>query len=135
MIDRAKGLKGKVTAIAAGGSGSAKGVAYTAFASYNLKKAYHPRADGNVGYSIVAGGKTYCVPGDTDATPELLAQKADLLFLPTTPAYTMGPEEAMMAANAIKPAVLVPYHGSAAEGKRLVEGIDKGIKGVILPEM
>jgi L-ascorbate metabolism protein UlaG (beta-lactamase superfamily) len=135
LSDRVTGLKGQKVPVTAGAAGTVKGVAYAAFASYNLKKTYHPRSDGNLGYSIISNGKTYCVPGDTDATPELLAQKADILFLPTTSTYTMGVDEAIKAANAIKPAVLVPYHGSAVEGRKLVEGLDASIKGVILTEL
>ncbi|GEM_PF-439831 len=128
LASRAKGLTGKVVPISSGYAGEVKGVAFTAFPSYNLKKDFHPLSSGNLGYSLVAGGKTYCVPGDTDAVPELLAQKADVLFLPCTATYTMGPEEAAAAAKAIAPGVLVPYHGTPAEVKKLIELIGSSVK-------
>jgi L-ascorbate metabolism protein UlaG (beta-lactamase superfamily) len=134
LAQRTSGLTGKLAAIAAGDSGELKGVKYSAFPSYNLKKTWHPLGDGNLGFSIISGGKIYCVPGDTDPTPELLAQRADILFLPCTSTYTMTPEEAAAAAKAIGPGILVPYHGSQAEIKRLLAALDPSVKAKELPE-
>jgi L-ascorbate metabolism protein UlaG (beta-lactamase superfamily) len=134
LAQRTSGLTGKLAPIAAGDSGELKGVKYAAFPSYNLKKTWHPLGDRDLGYSIISGGKVYCVPGDTDATPELLAQRADVLFLPCTATYTMTPEEGAAAANAMKPGILVPYHGSAAEIKRLLAALDPSVKAKELIE-
>jgi L-ascorbate metabolism protein UlaG (beta-lactamase superfamily) len=124
---RTSGLTGKIAIIAAGESGEFKGVKYAAFSAYNFNKTWHPRADGCLGFSIISGGKTYCVPGDTDATPELLAQRADVLFLPCYPTHDMELKDAAPAAKAIAPGALVPYHGSAAEIKKLVVLLDTSI--------
>lgn len=79
--------------------------------AYNMVRTqYHPRGRDN-GYLLTIGGERILVAGDTEATPELLAQRnIDYLFLPVNLPYTMSVDEAVRAALTISPRVLFPYH-------------------------
>ncbi len=92
--------------------------------AYNLNKfrspgkPFHSKADNGVGVVIQLGPKTLLHAGDTDATPELLAEKVDIALLPVSGTYVMTPEEAAGAANKMKPALAVPMHYGAIVGTR-----------------
>lgn len=66
--------------------------------------------------------------------------KPDIALLPIGSAYTMGPEEAAVAASLIKPKVVVPMHFDTFDAikqdpknfERLVKARTKGIRVVIL---
>jgi L-ascorbate metabolism protein UlaG (beta-lactamase superfamily) len=88
--------------------GSVKVVAVPA---YNISKTNHAKSNNWVGFIIELAGKRIYVAGDTDLIPEMQTLgKIDLAFLPISPAYTMGPDEAAQATMYIMPQLAVPYH-------------------------
>lgn len=113
-------IAGKLThpvrVIAPGKKVSAAGIVVEAVAAYNPDKKFHPRADGNLGYIITAGGIRICHAGDTDFIPEMKDIKADIALLPVGGTYTMNPAEAAKAAEIINPAVAVPMHYGTVVG-------------------
>ncbi len=106
----------RVEVIAAGESRTVKGVEITAVPAYNTDKAFHPRADGKVGYVFKVGGVTYYHAGDTDLIPEMTGLAPDVALLPVSGTYVMTAEEAALAARAIAPKVAVPMHYGAIVG-------------------
>ncbi len=82
---------------------------------------YHPKGSGN-GYVITFADKRVYVAGDTENIPEMRKlEKIDVAFLPMNLPYTMTPEMAADAAEAIKPKILYPYHYGRTDPKRLVK--------------
>jgi len=82
---------------------------------------FHPRGEGN-GYVLGFPGLRAYVAGDTENIPEM-AELGDIAvaFLPMNLPYTMTPEMTALAAKAVKPRVLYPYHYSDTDPQRLVE--------------
>lgn len=78
--------------------------------AYNVKKKFHSKDSGLVGYVVRAGGRSIYHAGDTDMVPEMNSIKADVALLPVGGTYTMDATDAAKAANAIKPKVAVPMH-------------------------
>jgi len=79
--------------------------------AYNISKPNHAKSNNWVGFIIELAGKRIYVAGDTDLIPEMQTLgKIDLAFLPISPAYTMGPDEAAQATMYIMPQLAVPYH-------------------------
>lgn len=110
------------------------------FLSYNIGKPFHPKSSNYVGYVLIIDGKTFCVCGDTDVTPELENLKdIDVLFIPIGGRYTMGGEEAAALTNKISPKIVVPIHymfkardnaevmGDKNTEKEFIEKLGKGI--------
>jgi L-ascorbate metabolism protein UlaG (beta-lactamase superfamily) len=85
----------------------------TAVPAYNTpqKSKFHPKGRDN-GYLLTLGGTTIYVSGDTEPQPEILALKADVIFLPVNQPYTMTTRQAADTAKAIGPKVFYPYHYS-----------------------
>jgi L-ascorbate metabolism protein UlaG (beta-lactamase superfamily) len=64
-----------------------------------------------VGYVITIEGKTIYHAGDTDFIPEMKELgKIDVALLPIGGKFTMDIEEAVNAAKAIKPKIVIPMH-------------------------
>ena len=95
-----------------------KGIKIQVVPSYNINKSYHAKGKGHVGFIVTMDGVTYYHPGDTDFIPEMKKIKADVAFLPVGGTYTMNAEEAVEAAMAIKPKVVVPFHWGSVIGSR-----------------
>ena len=106
----------RVEVIAPGETKTVKGVTVTAVAAYNTDKAFHPKADGKVGYVFRVGGAVYYHAGDTDLIPEMSGLAPDVALLPVSGTYVMTAEEAARAARAIAPKVAVPMHYGAIVG-------------------
>ena len=106
-------LKGQVTVMKNGDSGTVDGLPVTAVAAYNTspdKQQYHPKGRGN-GYVLTFGDKKVYIAGDTEPTPEMAALTGiDVAFLPMNQPYTMTPQQAADAVKAFKPKVVYPYH-------------------------
>lgn len=85
---------------------------------------YHPRGLG-VGYLVTAKGRTVYHAGDTDFIPEMSRLgRIDLALLPNGGTFTMDGPEAVEAALAIKPKVVIPMHrrdNDPTEFKKAVE--------------
>ncbi len=113
-------LKGKnVKVIAPGEKLETGGVKIAAVPAYNLKKPYHPRAKGWVGYVVEVGKRSFYFAGDTDFIPEMKDVQADVAFLPAGGRYTMDVAEAAEAAKVIRARYFVPYHcGGAIVGQK-----------------
>ncbi len=105
-----------VEVIAVGETKTVKGATITAVPAYNTDKAFHPKADGKVGFVFKVGGVTYYHAGDTDVIPEMNGLAPDVALLPVSGTYVMTAEEAATAARAIKPKVVVPMHYGAIVG-------------------
>jgi L-ascorbate metabolism protein UlaG (beta-lactamase superfamily) len=76
-------------------------------------------------------------PGDSDSIPEMRGLKVDVALMPCGGTYTMTAAEVAEAANAFKPAVLIPMHwgdivGSKADADAVAKGFTAG-KTVIRP--
>ena len=84
--------------------------------AYNLKKEFHPKSAGWLGYLITVGEKTVYVLGDSDLTPEALEVKCDIALVPIGGTYTMNALEGAKLVNAIKPKVAVPTHYGSVVG-------------------
>jgi len=106
-------LKGQVTVLKNGDSGTIDGLPVTAVAAYNTspdKQQYHPEGRGN-GYVLSFGDKNIYIAGDTEPTPEMEALTGiDIAFLPMNQPYTMTPRQAADAVKAFRPKVVYPYH-------------------------
>lgn len=101
-----------------------KGVGIEAIPAYNLNKfrepgkAFHPRAEGRVGYVVTLDGVRFYHAGDSDATPEMKSLDVDVAFLPVSGTYVMTAEEAADVAKAMKVKVVVPMHYQSIVGTR-----------------
>lgn len=113
------------------------GLRFSAFSSYNINKQFHPKQNGWVGYNIEIEKQNVVIAGDTDDTPDLRKQKADILLLPIGGTYTMNIDDAVDVANYLKPKKVIPIHygdvvGSPDLGKQFKKLIDKKIQCEIL---
>jgi L-ascorbate metabolism protein UlaG (beta-lactamase superfamily) len=109
-----------------------------ATAAYNLgaiRHLFHGKGAG-VGYLVTAGGKTIYHAGDTDFIPEMSSLgPGDVALLPISGLVTMNIEDAMKAAIAIGPKVVVPIHQNRADPARFRElmiSTAPGIKVVLM---
>lgn len=84
--------------------------------AYNLKKAFHPRENGWLGYIIETEGISIYHAGDTDFIPEMKTLHVDIAILPVGGTYTMDLVEAAEAVSAMKPKLAIPMHYGAIVG-------------------
>lgn len=101
--------------------------------SYNLKKDYHKKSAGWLGYLITVGEKSVYVLGDSDLTPEALEVKCDIALVPIGGTYTMNALEGASLVNAIKPKVAVPTHygsivGTFSDAETFRKNVDKDVQ-------
>ena len=128
----------KVVTAAPGGTYKAGPVSVEAVAAYNIGKEFHKKTENWVGYVVtLSNGMRVYHTGDSDVTPEMKAVKTDVALMPCGGTYTMTAAEVAQAANAFKPAVLVPMHwgdivGSKADAEAVAKGFTEG-KTVIRP--
>ncbi|MEF8835434.1 MAG: MBL fold metallo-hydrolase [Candidatus Thermoplasmatota archaeon] len=118
------------TSLQPGDSSTFDGIDIEATHAYNIKRKrdsgepFHPKGEG-VGYIITIDGKTIYHPGDTENIPEMEdIEGVDIAFLPIDGTYTMDIEEAVNAAKAIAPNIVIPFHERDADPenfKRKVE--------------
>lgn len=111
----ARKLSGNVKTIFAGSTLEERGIRILAVPAYNIGKLFHPRGSG-VGFVIDVGGIKVYHAGDTDFIPEMSDIKTDIALLPIGGTYTMNEDEAVKAALAIKPKVVIPIHYGQIEG-------------------
>ncbi len=95
-----------------------KGVSIRAIPAYNIGKRFHPKAYGGIGVIVKIAGVSVYHAGDTDFIPEMkeLEGKVDVALLPVSGVYVMDVDEAVKAAEAIKPKVVIPMHYGAIVG-------------------
>ncbi len=90
---------------------------YWAIPAYNTNKfrapgeVFHPKELGGLGFIIEVGSTRIYHAGDTDVTPEMeQLKKIDIALLPISGTYVMTVEEAVQAAELIKPKLVIPMH-------------------------
>jgi L-ascorbate metabolism protein UlaG (beta-lactamase superfamily) len=104
--------------ISPGGSVDIAGVNIRAVPAYNLNKAFHPRANGWVGYVVEMDGLGLYHTGDTDRIPELKDLAVDVVFIPVGGTYTMDAKEASLAVGDVKARHAIPIHFGDIVGTR-----------------
>jgi L-ascorbate metabolism protein UlaG (beta-lactamase superfamily) len=121
----AEKIKGGTT-LANGQTHTWAGIKIEAVPAYNLVhkrdtgEPFHPKGEGN-GYVLTVGDKRIYVAGDTEDTPEMKALRGiAVAFLPMNLPYTMTPEMVAAAAEALRPAILYPYHYGNTDTSKLV---------------
>jgi L-ascorbate metabolism protein UlaG (beta-lactamase superfamily) len=118
-----------VTVVKPGDSLTIDGIPVTVIPSYNVNKfrspgvLFHPREAGYAGYLFTVSGITIYHAGDSDPIPEMASVKADIALLPVSGIYVMTAEEAVSAADQIRPKLAIPMHvgrgiGSMADAER-----------------
>ena len=108
----------KVLFLCPGDKTTLPGFPVTAVSAYNPNKPFHPRENGWLGYLVNVDGELLYVCGDTDATPEAMAVKCDVLALPVGGTYTMDAVQAAKLAKAISPKLAIPTHYGSIVGKK-----------------
>jgi len=137
-------LKGQIKIVKPGDQLTVKGILVETVPAYNVNKfrslgvLFHPREEGHVGFIIVVGGVRIYHSGDSDLTPEMKSVKTDVALLPVSGIYVMTAEEAIQAANIIKPRVAIPMHvgrgiGALSDAERFKKGVGVDIKVEVLP--
>jgi len=121
-LEKAKLKVGTTKFLAPGEKLSLEGVDIEAVAAYNVNKfrapgqVFHPRADKKLGFVFTMDGTRVYFAGDTDFIPEMRSISCDIALLPVSGTYVMTVEEAVEAAEAIKPRIAVPMHYAAIVG-------------------
>ncbi|MGC8765347.1 MAG: MBL fold metallo-hydrolase [Brevinematia bacterium] len=93
------------------------GYKITAVPAYNVKKYFHPKIKGYVGYIIEIDGKKIYHTGDTERIPEMKSLSVDIILLPLGQTYTMNSvEEAVEAVKDVKATYAIPIHFGLYEG-------------------
>jgi len=126
--DSAKKLSGNVKVVSPGESLTVDGVKIEAVPAYNVDKDFHPKANGWLGFILeIDGGRIYHA-GDTDFIPEMRDFKTDIALLPVSGTYVMTADEAVEAALAIEPRIVIPMHyGSIVGGDQDAEKFKKAL--------
>jgi len=137
--DVAGKMKGNVISMEPGKKVEKDGITVEAVPAYNPNKKFHPKKEGWMGYIVTVGGVRIYHAGDTDFIPEMKELKnIDIALLPIGGTYTMDAKEAAEAANAFKPAVVIPMHwGDIIGSEKDVETFKKLFHGkthVLKPE-
>jgi len=117
---------------------------YWTVPAYNTNKfrtpseVFHPKEVGGVGFVVEYNNKRFYHAGDTDNIPEMAEmKKITVAFLPISGTYVMTTEEAMKAAEAISPKVVIPMHfgkilGSVSEAIRFGQTLREKIPTTVL---
>ncbi len=119
-------LSGDVRIVKPGNSLTVKDITIEAVPSYNTNKEFHPREAEMLGFIVTVEGIRVYHAGDTDFIPEMRQIRADIALLPVSGTYVMTADEAVEAALAIKPVVVIPMHfgcivGSEQDAKRFAD--------------
>jgi L-ascorbate metabolism protein UlaG (beta-lactamase superfamily) len=107
-----------------------QGMKIRVVAAYNTEKGnstrkVHHKGNG-VGYVLTAENKSIYHAGDTDFIPEMKKLgRVDVALLPIGGTFTMDMEEAVQAAVAIKPKVVIPMHRSKADSQEFKKKVEK----------
>ena len=121
--------KNKITEVEPNCNYEIKGLKFQTIPAYNLKKKFHPKENGWVGYIIEVEKTKLCILGDTDMNEDNKKIKCNILFIPIGGTYTMNTEEAAELTKTIKPQIAIPTHyGSIVGEKKLGETFKKNLK-------
>lgn len=96
-----------------------RGVAIMAVPAYNVKKSFHPKEQGGLGYVMdLAGVKIYHV-GDSELIPEMKSISCAILLTPLGQDFTMNSvEDVAQLARQVKASIVIPMHWGFYEGSR-----------------
>jgi L-ascorbate metabolism protein UlaG (beta-lactamase superfamily) len=136
----ARQLKGDVRIVKAGDSLTVGGTSIEVVPAYNVNKHFHPQSAGHVGFIFTVGDKRIYHAGDTDLIPEMEIIQADIALLPVSGKYVMTADEAVQAAQKIRPQVAIPMHygagvaGTIKDAKRFRDRLQGEVEVVILPQ-
>jgi L-ascorbate metabolism protein UlaG (beta-lactamase superfamily) len=114
--DAATKLSGDVRVLKPGESLLLDKVAIEGVHAYNTDKDFHPKNRGWLGFIVEMDGTRIYHAGDTDFIPEMKEIKADIALLPVSGTYVMTAEQAVRAAQAVKPKLAIPMHYGAIVG-------------------
>jgi L-ascorbate metabolism protein UlaG (beta-lactamase superfamily) len=104
-------------------------VTVEAVPAYNTNKNFHPKANGWLGFIVEIDGVRVYHAGDSDFIPEMKGLKVDIALLPVSGTYVMTAKEAVEAALAIKPQIVIPMHyGSIVGGDSDAAEFQKALK-------
>ena len=138
--DVAEKIGSAAQAIEAGQTLQIAGLTVKAVPAYNVGKEFHPRTNQWLGYVLtLSDGMTIYHAGDSDHVPEMdLLEGIDVALLPVSGTYVMTAEEALAAANAFRPRVVIPMHygkiiGTEADARRFAKAY-KGTTIIKQPE-
>jgi len=92
--------------------------------AYNIRKDYHPKEEGWIGFVIKMGNNVFYHTGDSDFIPEMYKltgygkhENKFVAFLPVSGKYVMTAEQAAEAASVLSPDLAVPmYYGAGVAG-------------------
>ena len=112
----AQKLSGNVRVVSPGDSLTIAGLKIEAVPAYNVNKNFHPKANGWLGFIVEIEGVRVYHAGDTDFIPEMKDFKADIALLPVSGTYVMTADEAVKAALAIQPSIVIPMHYGSIVG-------------------
>jgi len=108
-----------------------KGFKFSTIPAYNNhpdRLQFHPKSSNWVGYIFSLNGKKIYHSGDTDYIPEMDGLKKwniDVAMIPIGGHYTMGPDEAAKAANAIGAKITIPMHFRIQAGEKADEYLEE----------
>ncbi len=115
-----------------GKSADFNGITIRAVPAYNHRQErlqFHPKEKRWVGYVIEYDNFRVYHAGDTDSIPEMGELKGiDVALLPMGGTYTMAMEEALEAANAIKPKIVVPMHYKMILGEEKSKELENDVR-------
>ena len=114
--DSAEKVSGDVRVVQPGDKLTVSGIPIEAVPAYNTNKSFHPKENGWLGFILTVDGVRIYHGGDTDLIPEMDSLEADIALLPVSGTYVMTAEEAVQAAKAIKPKLVIPMHYGAIVG-------------------
>ncbi len=117
--------------------------------AYNVRKDYHPKSEGWVGFVIKLGDVVLYHTGDSDFIPEMKNLTGYgkhgnefIALLPVSGKYVMNAEEAAEAASIISPDLAIPMHygsgvvGTMEDAQNFVELCrEKGLRAQILEKI
>jgi L-ascorbate metabolism protein UlaG (beta-lactamase superfamily) len=115
--DSAAKLSGDVRVVAPGDRLTVDGINIEAVAAYNVGKNFHPKANGWLGFIVEVEGVRVYHAGDTDFIPEMKDLQTDIALLPVSGTYVMTADEAVEAALAIDPQIVIPMHYGSIVGE------------------
>ena len=97
-----------------------KKIKISAVPAYNIKKQFHPKKEGWLGYLIKIENVTIYHAGDTDKIPEMKKLTGHgkhgnefIALLPVSGTYVMTAEEASEVASLLSPDLVIPMHYGA----------------------
>jgi L-ascorbate metabolism protein UlaG (beta-lactamase superfamily) len=125
------GVESGQIGIAAGESLRVGGFAITAVPAYNVRRRFHPRSRGWLGYLVDVDGVRVYHAGDTDLVPEMTDLRPDIALLPVGGLFVMDVRRAAEAAGVLKASLCIPMHfglllGGKGAGARFVRRLGEG---------